>query len=172
MRLLNLLLLALTLIAGACGFHLRGMGQPVPLAFSSLTVAGSAPLLAEVLNQQLALRGDLTLNPPVEAEAVLMLEGEAVDRQILTVNRSGRVTEYAIVYRVRFSLRQGAATRIDRAELALKRDYSFDPNNVLGKEAEEQLLIRELRSDAAQQIQRRLAALKPIAGQSVASAQP
>jgi LPS-assembly lipoprotein len=172
MRLFNLLLLALTMVVGACGFHLRGMGQPVPLAFASLSVGGNAPLLAEVLNRQLALRDDLRLNPPTAAEAMLTLEAETVDRQIVTVNRSGRVTEYAILYRVRFSLRQGAATRIDGAELVLKRDYSFDPNNVLGKEAEEQLLIRDLRSDAAQQILRRLAALQPIAGQSVAPPQP
>ena len=48
-------------------------------------------------------------------------------------------------------------------ELTLRRDYSFDESNVLGKAAEEKALLRDMHHDAAQQIIRRLAALKPQA---------
>ncbi|MDN3578581.1 LPS assembly lipoprotein LptE [Chitinimonas viridis] len=153
----------LALLLSACGFHLRGLGATTPLAFASLNVTAPAGGLGDVLGRQLSLRPDLKLLAAKEAEAVLAVENEAMDKQILTVNKSGRVTEYQLIYRARFSLRQGAVERIPSTELTLRRDYSFDENNVLGKEAEEQILVRDMRSDAAQQIIRRLAALKPAA---------
>jgi len=155
------LLLPLLLLT-ACGFHLRGLGETTPFAFSSLNVVAPGGGLGDVLNRQLSLRKDLTLKPKAaDAEAVLTVESEVIDKQILTVNKSGRVTEYQLLYRAKFKLAQSSHDWIPSTQMTLRRDYSFDENNVLGKEAEEQILIRDMRSDAAQQIIRRLAALKP-----------
>ena len=43
-----------------------------------------------------------------------------------------------------------------------RREFSYTDSQVLGKEQEEQLLFRDMREDAATQIVRRLAALKPV----------
>ncbi|GAB3261188.1 LPS-assembly lipoprotein LptE [Chitinimonas naiadis] len=167
----SVLLLPLLLLS-ACGFHLRGLGETTPLAFSTLNLAAPVGGLGDVLNRQLTLRSDLKLVPAKDAEAVLTVEGETIDKQILTVNKSGRVTEYQLLYRARFKLQQSGRDWIPSTQLLLRRDYSFDENNVLGKEAEEQILIRDMRSDAAQQIMRRLAALKPANAPAPYSAVP
>jgi LPS-assembly lipoprotein len=51
---------------------------------------------------------------------------------------------------------------IPNSELLLQRDISFNESAVLGKEAEEALLYREMQSDAVQQILRRLAAVRSL----------
>ncbi|QNM96823.1 LPS-assembly lipoprotein LptE [Chitinimonas koreensis] len=155
-----LALLALLSLA-ACGFHLRGLGQTTPLAFASLRIDGGGPL-SDMLQRQLSLRSDLQLVGQGEAAGVLTLENERVEKQVLTVNRNAQATEYELVYRIQFRFRQDGNERIGPTVLTLRRDYSFDPNNLLGKDAEEQLLIRDMRSDVAQQIIRRLAAIKPV----------
>ncbi len=43
----------------------------------------------------------------------------------------------------------------------LRRDYSFNDEQVLSKESEEALLYRDMRTDAVHQLVRRLQAAKP-----------
>lgn len=157
------LLLVLTLCLGACGFHLRGTQQSAsPLAFKALYIQAMPGGVGDALRQALEPRSDLRLAAsPDQADAVLTLDQEGVDKQIMSVNRSGRVSEYEMIYRLRGSLSLQGVEVIPPTALRLRRDYSFDDNNLLGKDAEEQILIRDMRSDAAQQILRRLAAVKP-----------
>ncbi|WP_269531577.1 LPS assembly lipoprotein LptE [Chitinimonas sp. BJYL2] len=154
------------LALSACGFHLRGEGGASAFAFRDISLQGSATGVGGVVQRQLSLRPELKLVGAEAAEVQLAVESEALDKQILTVNRSGRVSEYQLTLRVRFAVRQAGVTAIPSTELTLRRDYSFDENNLLGKDAEEQALVRDMRQDAAQQIIRRLAALKPVAGVS------
>ncbi|WP_158228903.1 LPS-assembly lipoprotein LptE [Chitinimonas sp. BJB300] len=131
------------------------------LPFATLYLQAPVTGLGEVLHRQLSLRPDMQLVSPVSAEAVLAVLDESMQKQILTVNKSGRVVEYQLVYRARFKLEQGGTNWIAPTELILRRDYSFDESNLLGKAAEERALLHDMHVDAAQQIIRRLAALKP-----------
>ena len=47
---------------------------------------------------------------------------------------------------------------IPASDIVLKRDFSFNDSQVLAKESEEQLLFRDMQSDAVQQVMRRLEA--------------
>ena len=73
---------------------------------------------------------------------------------------SGQVRELQLRTRFRFNL-QTADERIliDDTELLLERDLSFNETQVLAKDAEEQLLYRDMTSDIVQQVLRRLAAV-------------
>ena len=46
----------------------------------------------------------------------------------------------------------------------LRRNIAVDESQVLAKESEEALLYRDMQADLVQQILRRLAAIKPVAG--------
>ena len=46
------------------------------------------------------------------------------------------------------------------SEISLVRDFSFNDNEALSKEAEEALLFRDMQSDAVQQLLRRLQVVK------------
>jgi len=51
---------------------------------------------------------------------------------------------------------------IEDTEIIQQRDISYSETAALAKETEEALLYRDMQSDIAQQIQRRLAAVKQI----------
>jgi LPS-assembly lipoprotein len=50
---------------------------------------------------------------------------------------------------------------IPPGQIVVKRDITFDDSQVLSKQAEEILLVRDMEDDLVQQLLRRLAASKP-----------
>ena len=93
------------------------------------------------------------------AEAVLQFSHELREREILSLTAAGRVREYRLRYRVGFRVHDGKGREyVPQSSLELTRDVSYDDSQVLAKEAEEQLLFRDMQSDMVQQILRRLAA--------------
>ncbi|MBV8658135.1 MAG: hypothetical protein JO142_09970 [Burkholderiales bacterium] len=163
----NAILLPALLVAG-CGFHLRGTDDTSTFPFASLAVTTTPGGLGDVVQRQMSVQRGVKIVPAAQAEAVLNVETETIDKQILTVNNSGRVSEYLLIYHARFSLRRGNTEWIPRTQITVHRDYSFDPNNPTGIDSEEQLLIRDMRLDATQQIFRRLAAARqPVMEQPV-----
>jgi LPS-assembly lipoprotein len=78
---------------------------------------------------------------------------------ILSLTAAGRVREYRLRYRVGFRVHDGKGTDyVPQSSLELTRDVTFNDAEVLAKEAEEQLLFRDMQSDMVQLIMRRLAA--------------
>jgi LPS-assembly lipoprotein len=75
------------------------------------------------------------------------------------------VREFQLRYRVAFRVHDGKGGEfVPQTSIALTRDITFNDTDVLAKEAEEQLLFRDMQSDMVQQIMRRLAASrKPVA---------
>ena len=69
--------------------------------------------------------------------------------------------EFQLRYRVQFRLTDKKnREHIPASEILLKRDYSFNDEQALSKEAEEALLYRDMQNDAVQQLVRRLQAAK------------
>lgn len=154
-----LLGLGLSGLASGCGFQLRGSAQ---LPFSSLHVLGAAntPLGQELRR---ALRAsNVRLEPsPAQAQATLHILSELRDRLILSLGGQGRVREYTLRYRLAYQVTTAKAAVITPpTEILLKRDISFNDNEVLAKESEEAMLYRDMQSDAVQQLIRRLQATK------------
>lgn len=154
---------AAPLLAG-CGFQLR---RPPNFAFESIAVTapGSSPVGNE-LRRQLALVGRLQVVPAAEAaraQVLFDLLNEQREKVVVGLNATGQVREFQLRTRVRFRLRtpQGREL-IPPTELLQQRDISFNESAVLAKEEEERLLYRDMQVDIAQQLMRRLAALRAL----------
>jgi len=171
MKITKLLLpgLAAVLIAG-CGFQLRGQGTvklPESLATIRVMVAGS-----QVANDPLRLAMEDMLRIYAGATVAqasdtptLVLTGENINSQVLTVDASGKASGYLLRYEISYSVLGATGEELAPPQtLRLQRDYRFNPLNVLAKEQEEENLKRELRRDALYQIVRRLARFKPAPG--------
>jgi LPS-assembly lipoprotein len=92
------------------------------------------------------------------AEAVFELTQEARERTILSLTGAGRVREYRLAYRVGFRVHDGKGGEyVPASVVQLSRDMTYDDAQILAKEAEEQLLFRDMQSDVVQQVIRRLA---------------
>ena len=149
----------LWLIVAACGFRLRGTAE-VP--FDSVYVPGATTGIALDLkrNIQAGTKARVVDNPK-DADAVMQFTEETRQKEILSLTGTGRVREFQLRYRVGFRVHDAkGADYVPPSTIQLTRDVTFNDAEILAKEAEEQLLFRDMQTDMVQQIMRRLAAAK------------
>ncbi|RMX05033.1 hypothetical protein D8I35_14400 [Corticibacter populi] len=147
----------------ACGFKLRGQAS-IPFHSVYFQAAEDSPL-ARQLQRALQDSGVTVLRPPAtpdQAERIFELLGEQHERSILSQSATGSVRELQLRLRVRYRLRDGRsaglASDASVVELLQSRDLSYDESLALAKEAEEDMLLRDMQNDLVAQILRRLAA--------------
>jgi len=142
-------------IAG-CGFHLRG---DVTYAFSTLFINSPAnvPFTAE-LKRALAGSGSTTLvDNAAAAQVIFDLSNVTDDKQVLSLSGGGRAREFLLTKRVTFALHDaGGKDWLPAAEIVIRRSFTFSESEVLAREAEEARLLRDMQTDAVQQVVRRL----------------
>ncbi|MCT9812896.1 LPS assembly lipoprotein LptE [Acidovorax sp. Be4] len=150
----------------ACGFRLRGVPE---FAFRSLFVqAPRGSMLARELERTLASSTDALKvlrdpSSPDSAEVIFVLLSENRERVVVGLNASGQVRELQLRLRVHFLLRKPNGDEIiPDTELLQQRDISYNETIALSKEAEEQMLYRNMQTDVVQQLLRRLAAVKTL----------
>jgi LPS-assembly lipoprotein len=147
------------LLLAACGFHLRGTAS---LPFETIYVPNATAGIALDLKRNIR-SGTKTrvLDEAKGAEARLQFSEESRQKEILSLTAAGRVSEYRLIYRVRFSVSDAkGADFLPPSTVTLTRDMTYDDSQVLAKEGEEQLLFRDMQSDMVQQIMRRIATAK------------
>ena len=162
---LSLLLLMLTLLLAGCGFHLRGQGE-YRLPFKTLHIQSAndySPFIGE-LKRALQVAGVQLANLPENAQLTLHIVSETSGKQILSLSGAGRVREYQLRFGISFrAFDQAQQEWLPAAEILLLRNLSYDDAQILAKEQEDALLYQNMRSDAVQQLMRRLNNAKPPA---------
>ena len=167
MRALNIA--CLTLVLSACGFHLRDSAN---LPFKSLYI--NLPPTSELratIARNIAASSDTRIVESKEgSDAVLSVLGDTQVKTILSINSAGRVREYQLVRTFSYRVHDKAGNDLQPpAQIVLRRDVSYNDDQVLSKEAEEVLLRRDMQNDLVQQLLRRLAAAKTVAAPAPAS---
>jgi LPS-assembly lipoprotein len=143
------------LALAACGFQLRGTAS---LPFETIYVPNATAGIALDLKRNLRTgTSTRVLEEPAGAEAQLQFTEETRRKDILSLSSAGRVSEYRLIYRVGFRVADGKGVEfLPLNVVTLTRDMTYDDAQVLAKEAEEQLLFRDMQSDMVQQIMRRI----------------
>jgi LPS-assembly lipoprotein len=147
------------MVLAACGFRLRGTAEvPFESLYLPNATSGIALDLKRIIQAGTKAR---VVDDPKEADAVLQFTEETRQKEILSLTGTGRVREFQLRYRVGFRVHDGkGADYVPASTIQLTRDITFSDAEILAKEAEEQLLFRDMQSDMVQQIMRRLAAAK------------
>ena len=156
---------SLAVLLAGCGFELR---KPPSFAFQSIYLL--VPPMSQLgleLQRSLAATGSVQLitdQRQIErADLVLELLQELREKVVLGRTSTGAVREYQLRLRLRFRVRnRQGIERIPDTEMVQQRDISYSESAALAKEAEEDLLYRNMQSDLVRQILRRLAALREI----------
>ena len=154
------LVVALALLLSSCGFQLRGDPE---VGIRKLFISSIGPSQVGSDIRRVLAAGPTRLVPTaVEADAHLRILQEEREKTISAITGSGRVYEYQLVLRVRYELlvpgREDPV--IPNTRLETRRLISYSETAPTAKEAEEQLLYKDMQLDVAQQILRQVAAAK------------
>ena len=151
-------LLSAALVAG-CGFHLRGT-QDVP--FRTLYIPGASTGIALDLKRNIEAGTDAkVVSDAKQADAILEISNERKEKIILSLSGTGRVREFRLRYSVNFRVHDGKGNLyVPPSTVQLSRDVTYNDTEILAKEAEEQLLFRDMQADMVQQLLHRLAAAR------------
>ena len=153
-------ILLLTFFVVACGFHLRGTAD---LAFSKLYIKGSSSISKDLVST-LKTNGVTIVAQPEDAELMLELMSDGVEKRILSLGGTGSVREFELFYRVKFRLREASEELWGQEQLIeARRDFSYLDTELLAKSYEEAQLYEDMRRDATRELMRRLVAQKPKA---------
>lgn len=156
-------LLGIVIALSACGFQLRGLVSNLPFETIHVTAPPGNPIGIDVERAIRAGTDTKVVGSPENAQAILQIVSTNNEKKILSLSVGGRVREFQLGYRVAIRLidPQGAEIApID--EINLTRVLPFLDAQLLAKQAEEEMLYKDMQIDAVQQIIRRLAAIKNI----------
>ena len=150
-----------TLLSG-CGFHLRsGPSLPDNINTVAIDSARAHAPLARALDKHLNVYGLNSVDKSAQSATAtannihIYLLPEQLERQLLSVYPSGQVAEYELIYIVRYRV-QFPGKEALMAQFEVVRDYQDDPDQVLAKSRELELMLDEMRDEAADIIIRRL----------------
>ena len=155
----KLLVLVLVTMLASCGFHMRGQQK---LAFERIAVTPQNFQLTLLLKREIREGGNAQVVDATDKAAYrLEILSEVSDRIILSLDATGQVREYELRYKVAFRLIDPRGEVVlPKGELFLTRLMSYDISEILAKASEANLLYSNMRRDAANQIIRRLAAVR------------
>ena len=155
----SIILLSIAGLLTACGFHLRGEYN-VPFSSVFLSTTGASQV-AVTLRRELTNSPTKLMPSAKDAEAQLNITGEKRERIILSLSAAGRAKVYQLKVYVRYQLVDNkGAVAIPTSEIQLQRIMTYDDSQVIAKQQEEAMLYKDMEQDAANQILRRMTAIK------------
>lgn len=164
MKTLHIFLLSATVLLSACGFHLRGHNlKGATFAFHSIYLRAPAetPFVAALRSGLEAYKLELAASTD-KADLTLQIVSETQDKQILALSGGGQVREYQLHYRVSFrAYDRQQQDWLPAGMIELQRDLNYDNSQILAMAQAEEQTYQDMRSDAVQQLLRRLSLAKP-----------
>lgn len=159
MRILALIPLLLVFALSACGFQMRGSYH---LPWETLAISGipeNTELYFQIKRSLEASSQTKVLADARQADATLVILQNLQHKAILSLSGKGLVREFQLTRSFMYRIQDAQGKELLPAtQIVLQRDMSFDDERIFAKEAEEQMIWREIQQDMVQQLLRRLAA--------------
>lgn len=155
---ISLCVVFVCMLLGSCGFQLRGTGgQDFQIASIHIAIANVYRELAQVIETTLANAGTEIISSADQAPWTANVLSERFSRRVASTSREVSVAKYELTLEVQFSLiEQSGLQLIPATLLTVERLYDYDPANLVGSDAEEQLLMQEMRMEVAESLVRRI----------------
>ena len=153
------LILGMTCLLTACGFHLRGMGDTsIPEDWKSMHLVTDNPnseFSRDVITQFAA--NGVQWTDREAANYNLVLGPENFKQSNLSLNAEARVAEYELTMTSEFMVLDTENKEVmPETSVVVVKQMENDPRNVVGKEGEVRLIQSEMRAELAETIMRRI----------------
>ena len=150
----------LALALAGCGFHLEGH-TPLPARFkvSYVDAKDQQSDFVQGLRKALLINGAQLTGDATKATAVVHVATDHVEQRVLSVSPENLPREYELTYTVRFSVNAGDTDLLTEQEVSVKREFSFNVNQLLAKDNEQDILQQALARDLVDVVMRRLSRL-------------
>jgi LPS-assembly lipoprotein len=151
---------AMTMLLAACGFHLRGETE---LGFQKLYLSQGKPSLVFAEIKKILAAGPTKIMPSAaEAEAELRIISESREKTVHSLTGAGIVYDFELKLTVHYQLTVPGREDplIAPTEVAARRLITFSASAPTAKEAEEQLLYKDMQQDIARRILRQVTVKK------------
>ena len=140
-------LIFLSLMIVACGFQLRGS---IDADFESIHVYGGSEGLNKHLIKRFKQSGIKIVTK--DPEKTLEVLNDRLDKRILSLNSSGSVKEYELIYQVSYRFKSLNDSWSNEITKEVIRDYTYDDNDRVAKELEEKNLVQGMRDEIVRSI--------------------
>ena len=141
-----LLALLVAVSLSACGFHLRGSeALPPEMAVTYIQSGNPFSTLVDDFAAALRARGAKVTERLEDATAVLRIQENDTERDVLSVNTSGKVLEYELRQTIQFAVATAENLPIVESQtVSMSRAYLYKSTDVLGSEREKDAVRRTL----------------------------
>lgn len=177
---LRTLLLLMVALLGACGFRLMGE-RPLPELLQVVHVDVEAPYrvrepaVETELRALLQRRGAKMSNRAEAGVTLVRIESPVTVREVLSVGTDGKALEFLLRTTVNYRVERDGKLLIPNDVIEVQRDFSFNADQVLAKDAEEARLRSYIQAEIAELILLRLEvqlSRLPVPGPSVVPTTP
>ncbi|UMB78044.1 LPS assembly lipoprotein LptE [Dickeya fangzhongdai] len=158
---LTLVLGLVVLMTAGCGFHLRGTTQ-MPEQLHNLILDSGDPYgpMTRAIREQLRLNNvNIMENTERKDLPSFRFMGDHLTRNTVSIFQDGKTAEYQLVLEVK-TLVLIPGDDIYPLNVTIFRSFFDNPLAALAKDAEQDIVLREMREQAAQQLVRKLLTIK------------
>lgn len=155
----NLLVIGLSTLLGACGFHLRGTGSDdFALSEINVTARNAYGPLAKEVEKSLENSG---VNVHAGAPYTLVLANERQSQRSASYTSSARSAEIQLTSGIDYEIRGANNLLLMNNQLEVQSYYAQDGNNLAGSDQEAAQQRDEMRHDLVRQLSQRLQRITP-----------
>ena len=87
-----------------------------------------------------------------DPEKTLEILNDRLDKRILSLNSSGSVKEYELIYLVIYRFKSLESSWSKEIKKEITRDYTYDDNDRVAKELEEKNIVQQMRDEVVRSI--------------------
>ena len=157
-RLLLVILLSASFLTG-CGFKLRG-SIDLPDSIRSVSISSPDVKLRDLLADRLESNNVTVVRDGV-GTAHVSIDSAEIFREVTTIDDRGKSTGYNLILRATYRVLDGNGKELVKPSNATaRRDYNYDPDQLLSATREEELLHDEMREEVASSILRKMSRIR------------
>lgn len=152
MRIKSSIIVAITLLASACGYHLRG-AYDLPKGMNNIYLDGGSPLFREQLLNVLNASSGRLVSVPEQAQIVLRIFNDAIERRTLSLSERGRSNDIELAGHLEYEVSDPKkGVLVSREPIQFRREYFNDQQDVIAKDNEETVIRKEMYQQVARSI--------------------